>query len=417
MNISIKVPDIGIDQAEVIEVLVKINDKISIEQGLIVVEGEKASIEIPSPEKGIVNSIHVKKGDIVKYNSSILTLKTDINLNEKNNKNDLIDSFDIKKNKEKIKFSKEKEKFNNISSFFHSSPSVKRLCRKFNISIEKIKGTGRKNRILKEDVKNYLEKLNKNIKNNIKKKDFLIKDKTELNKNFIDKKSEVIFLSKIQQFSNKSFIRNWNEVPHITQFEKVDITKLENFRQKINKNCVDLGIKLTLLTFIIKAVSKNLLKFSKFNSYLHPKKDRIIVNKEINIGIAVNTKNGIIVPVIKNANKKSISEISNEIIYLSKKSQKNKLKLNEMTQGSFTISNLGGFGGNEFTPIINCPEVSILGVSRSKIEPIWKKDRFVPRLLLPLSLSYDHRVINGVDGAIFIKNLNENLSNFYKIII
>ncbi|CAL4320064.1 2-oxo acid dehydrogenase subunit E2 [Buchnera aphidicola] len=418
MNIVIKVPDIGIEEAEVIEVLVNINDEVNIDQGLIIVEGQKASIEVPCLHHGIIKKIEVKVGDIVKVNSPIAILQVfESNKNKQHdnvvsiNKN-LTSSNHYKQKNLEICGNEDKKK----KKYVHSSPSVKRLCRKLNISISHVQGTGRKNRILKEDVKNYFLSLQgkKKLDNNMQEKIFY--ENEQENKNILNKNNEVVFLSKIQQFSGLNLTRNWKNIPHVTQFDKIDITCLENFRKKINKNFTEKNVKLTLLPFIIKSIAINLIQYKKFNSVLHSKKDRIILNKDINIGIAVNTKKGIIVPVLKNVDNKNVLEISQELILLSEKAQKKKLLFNDTKDSSFTISNLGGFGGMEFTPIINFPEVAILGVSRAKIEPIWKKDKFIPRLLLPISLSYDHRVIDGVDGALFIKNLNKNLENFYKIL-
>ncbi|CAL4320427.1 Dihydrolipoyllysine-residue acetyltransferase component of pyruvate dehydrogenase complex [Buchnera aphidicola (Chaitophorus populicola)] len=409
MSIKIKMPDIGIDQAEVIEVLINVQDKIKKNQTLIVVEGQKASIEIPCSTDGIIKKIHVKKGDIVKLNTSIITLKK-LKKIKNNTLNFIQDPLLQKKN-----ISQDLKKKNHTSILVRSSPSVKRLCRKLNISITKIPGTGRKNRVLKEDVKKYFSSKTNINKQDLYKKDFNI-SKNLLHNNNVNIKKNNIFLSKIQKISSERFSKNWKEVPHVTQFDKVDITKLDKFRNKINKYFKYKNIKFTLLTFIIKAVAINLLKFKNFNSILHRKKDRIVINKNINIGIAVNTKNGIVVPVIKDVNKKNIKDITEELIYLSEKSRNNTLIMDDMSNGSFTISSLGGFQVGSFTPIINCPEVAILGVSRSKIEPVWNKKSFIPRLLLPLSLSYDHRVINGVDSALFMQYLNKNLSNFYKIL-
>ncbi|CAL4320134.1 Dihydrolipoyllysine-residue acetyltransferase component of pyruvate dehydrogenase complex,partial [Buchnera aphidicola (Periphyllus testudinaceus)] len=417
MSMIIKVPDIGIDEAEVIEILIKPLDKLRIDQGLIIVEGQKASIEIPCTKEGIVKNIYVKVGDIVKINSPILSLsqknsKSKINLENKSS------SFlkNTDKNSEIILNLNKNKNNNSKIELIHSSPSVKRLCRKFKISIEKIKGTGRKSRILKEDVIHYINSLKDNTEKKLKSKKYLKLISKEKELNVSNNFKKIVFLSKVQNISSKIFSKNWIEIPHVTQFAEIDITKLENFRIKINKSYLNLNIKFTLLTFIIKAISLNLLKFKKFNSILHRKKDRIILKKDINIGVAVNTKDGVFVPVIKNVNHKTIKNISDELLDLSKKSRKNKLTFNEINKGSFTVSNLGNFDVREFTPIINSPEVAILGVSRAKMKPIWKNNNFVPRLLLPLSLSYDHRIINGVDGALFIKNLNKNLKNFYRLL-
>jgi len=417
VKVALKVPDIGIEEAEVIEILINPNDTVKINQGLIIVEGQKASIEIPCLYNGIIKTIEVKVGDVIKMNSIIAFLEILDPTSKQDVKNVLLKEKSSESKNAINKNSFEKKHDKKISSILiHSSPSVKRLCRKLNISISKIHGTGRKNRVLQEDVKNYFYNLKKsqNFVDIFEKSSLKSSNKLDVHLN--NEEEEIIYLSKIRQLSGSNLTKNWKRVPHVTQFDKVDITKLEKFRKKINENFENKNINLTLLPFIIKSISINLIKFRKFNSVLHIKKDRIILKKDINIGIAVNTDQGIIVPVLKNVNQKTILEISNELVELSKKSQANKLLMNEMNDGCFTISNLGGFGGMEFTPIINCPEVAILGVSRAKIEAVWKKNKFVPRLLLPVSLSYDHRVIDGVDGAIFIKNFGENLSNFYKIL-
>ncbi|WP_261979543.1 2-oxo acid dehydrogenase subunit E2 [Buchnera aphidicola] len=381
MHIEVKMPDIGLDQVEVIEILVKLNEEVQIEQGLITVEGEKSSMEIPSPISGVVKEINVKIGDKVSTNAIIMIFTT----NEKNPNNQKKDDIDILN----IKTST----INTEKNIVHATPSIRRLARELNINLSDILGSGRKNRILKNDLELYT----KNV----------CHDRHQL-------KVETIEINHLQKIVGNNLYNNWINIPHVTQFEEVNITTLEEFRKHYNTEECKKNIhhsNITILIFIIKAVSRALLEFPIFNSSLSVDKKTIIFKKYINIGIAVDVSNGLLVPVLKNVDKKSIINLSSELISLSEKARKNKLDKLDMKNSCFTISNLGGIGGNWFTPIINSPEVAILGVSKAVIKPVWDGKIFIPSLILPLSLSYDHRVINGADAARFICFLKKLLSD------
>ncbi|WP_343155256.1 2-oxo acid dehydrogenase subunit E2 [Buchnera aphidicola (Kurisakia onigurumii)] len=398
MDVIVKIPDIGIEEVEVMEILVQEGTKIKKNEGIITVEGKKASMEIPSELDGIVKKIFVNIGDTVKTGTNIVTIKKISNV--------------IKQNKDNIVMNK----FNNIgiqnnnvkkNNYVHASPSVRRISRELGISLKNIIGSGRRGRILTEDIKNF-HNLHNNNSNESKKNNFQL---TENNKkiNLYEENLNFIDLNKIQINTSKNLCKNWNNIPHVTQFNKIDITEIENFRISINKD-LSLHCKITLLSFITKSVSLALKKFPKFNSRLDEEKNRIVFNKYVNIGIAIDTSCGLLVPVIKNSDKKSILEIAKEIFSFSEKAKQNKLTILDLQNGSFTISNLGRLGGDGFTPIINGSEVSILGISNSRVQPFWKNNNFIPRTFLPISLTYDHRIINGLESAKFMDYIGKILS-------
>lgn len=406
MDIEVKMPDIGLDEVEVIEILVEINQKVELEQGLITVEGDKASMEIPSPESGIVKNIYIKIGDKIKSSSLIMLLYNNIDIlkreksstrilkKEKNN----IDNIDLKKDLKK-------------NTFFHATPVIRRLARKLNINLSNVSGTGRKNRILKEDLEVYQNTYKTCVSEEI----------NEINIDFLNKeKIEEVELSALQKITGNNLYQNWINIPHVTQFDEVDITTLDKFRQKYNsenKNQKKIRNNITILIFVIKVVAYALEKFPIFNSSLTLDKKKIILKKYINIGFAIDVHDSLFVPVLKDVNKKNIEQLSSELIYLSHKARKKKLNVSDMTDGCFTISNLGGIGGSWFSPIVNAPEVAILGISKSQIKPLWNGSEFVPSLMLPLSLSYDHRVINGASAARFITFIKKLLSDIHFLIM
>ncbi|QCI21313.1 dihydrolipoamide acetyltransferase [Buchnera aphidicola (Hyperomyzus lactucae)] len=389
-------PDIGLDEVEVIEILVKVNQKVDSEQELITVEGDKASMEIPSPISGTVKDIYIKIGDKIKSFSLIMLLEAEKNFLKEETKN--IDNINFEQDCKK-----------NI--LVHATPLVRRLARKLNIDLSKVIGTGRKNRILKEDLElhqstNTICVLEETDKINIRSSN---KEKVEEMK-----------LSTLQKITGNNLYQNWINIPHVTQFDEVDITILEKFRQKYNrenKNQTNTSNNITILIFVIKVVAYALEKFPIFNSSLSLDKKKIILKNYINIGFAVDVHNALFVPVLKNVNKKNIEQLSSELILLSEKARKKKLNALDMTDGCFTISNLGGIGGSWFSPIINSPEVAILGISKSQVKPLWNGKEFIPSLMLPLSLSYDHRVINGADGARFITLIKKLLSDIHFLIM
>ncbi|WP_261788347.1 2-oxo acid dehydrogenase subunit E2 [Buchnera aphidicola] len=403
MHNKVKMPDIGLDEVEVIEILVKVGEKVQLEQGLITVEGDKTSMEIPSPVSGIVKEINVNIGDKVTTSCLIMTCISE-EFNQDNKEIIPLKSTAVLMN---TNINKHKEK-----KLIHATPVVRRLARHLNINLQDITGSGRKNRILKQDLELYKKKYSE------------IRNTSDLKNNNLNNlklsQTHTIPITNLQKVVGKNLHKNWLNIPHVTQLDEVNITLLEDFRKQYNhkehhKNGEKYNI--TLLVFIIKAVAHALKKFPIFNSSLSVNKNEIILKKYINIGIAVDVPEGLLVPVIKDVDKKNIVELSSELIALSKKAHDNKLTKSDMMDGCFTISNLGGIGGSWFFPIINAPEVAILGVSRAVIKPFWNGKEFNPSLILPLSLSYDHRIINGADAARFITFIRKLLSDIRFLIM
>lgn len=401
-------PDIGLDEVEVTEVLVKVGEKIELDQGLITVEGDKASMEIPAPISGIVKDIIIKIGDKVTTSSVIMIFKSN-DLNFIKNKKD----FNYIKTEKKLSdnFLEEKDIKKNI--LIHATPVIRRLARHLNIDLKNVIPSGPKNRILKEDVELYIKKnndLNKNAFNT---------DENNI-KSFHKNPFKEISITNIQKTVGKNLHQNWINIPHVTQFDEVNITLLEEFRQNYNsqkKQKNNVFSNITILPFIIKTVAHALLKFPIFNSSLSSNKKSIFLKKYVNVGVAVDVEHGLFVPVLKNVDKKNIESLSSELIFLLNKARENKLNESDMKDGCFTISNLGGIGGSWFSPIINAPEVAILGVSKAIIKPLWNGKEFIPSLMLPLSLSYDHRIINGADAARFLTFIGKLLSDIRFLIM
>ncbi|CUX96322.1 Dihydrolipoyllysine-residue acetyltransferase component of pyruvate dehydrogenase complex [Candidatus Gullanella endobia] len=429
---DINVPDIGDDEVEVTEVFVKVGDKIKAEQSLITVEGDKASIEIPAPFEGIVKELKINIGDKVSTGSNIMIFEventsTPILATENEKAVDLFHKTvsDTKKSVISTPLASEsKNKFSDNDSYAHATPVIRRLAREFDINLENVKGTGRKGRILRENIQDYIKKAIKHIETasvdaaNCGSLPGLIPwPKVDFSK---FGNTEKIELGRIQKISGANLYRNWVMIPHVTQFDEVDITEVEAFRKQQNAEAKNknLNVKITLLVFIMKAVAKALEELPLFNSSLSVDDvQKLTLKKYINIGIAVDTPHGLVVPVFRDVNKKDILELSRELTEISQNSRAGKLTTLDMQGGCFTISNLGGIGGTAFTPIINAPEVAILGISKSLIKPIWNGKEFIPRLMLPLSLSYDHRFIDGADGARFISFINNMMSDIRRLLM
>ena len=426
---DVHVPDIGGDEVSVTEIMVKVGDTVEEEQSLITVEGDKASMEVPAPFAGTVKEIKVAEGDKVSTGSLIMV-------------------FEVAGSpvagaapaaapaaaapapaaaapaKAEAPKAAATGDFQENNEYAHASPVVRRLAREFGVNLAKVKGTGRKSRILKEDVQNYVKEALKRIESGAAasgKGDgaalgLLPWPKVDFSK---FGETEVKPLSRIKKISGANLHRNWVMIPHVTQWDNADITELEAFRKEQNaiEAKKDTGMKITPLVFIMKAAAKALEAFPAFNSSLSEDGESLILKKYVNIGIAVDTPNGLVVPVFKDVNNKGIYELSNELKAISKKARDGKLTASDMQGGCFTISSLGGIGGTAFTPIVNAPEVAILGVSKSEMKPVWNGKDFVPRLQLPLSLSYDHRVIDGAEGARFITYLNNCLSDIRRLVL
>jgi pyruvate dehydrogenase E2 component (dihydrolipoamide acetyltransferase) len=420
---DVNVPDIGGDEVEVTEVMVAVGDTVEEEQSLITVEGDKASMEVPAPFAGVVKEIKVAEGDKVSTGSLIMVFE-------------VAGAAPAPAAAPKAEAPKAAAApaaqsaapaatgdFQENNEYAHASPVVRRLAREFGVNLAKVRGTGRKSRILKEDVQNFVKEALKRLESGAAsgKGDgsalgLLPWPKVDFSK-FGD--TEVQPLSRIKKISGANLHRNWVMIPHVTQWDNADITELEAFRKEQNalEAKKDSGIKISPLVFIMKAAAKALEAFPAFNSSLSEDNESLILKKYVNIGIAVDTPNGLVVPVFKDVNKKGIYELSEELAQVSKKARGGKLTAADMQGGCFTISSLGGIGGTAFTPIVNAPEVGILGVSKSEMKPVWNGAEFVPRLMLPLSLSYDHRVIDGAEGARFISYLNACLSDIRRLVM
>ncbi|MCV2525778.1 MAG: 2-oxo acid dehydrogenase subunit E2 [Candidatus Lightella neohaematopini] len=375
MNLEIRLPNVGIDKVKVIELLVKVGDHINIDQTLLIVEVGKAMIEIPSKVSGIVQDIKVQINDKIDTDCLLMLVETNSNTVTTDNTK-LVKNY-----------------------YIYASPIIRRLAYKLNINLKNIIGTGRKGRILRYDIDKFM-KLEKN-NNNLP--EFIVKQYSQYGDvKLIKLKNDKIFT--IEQLNN-----SWRNIPHVTQFDEVDITNIEEFRKNYNNKLIsqNIPVKITLLTIFIKIISVALQEFPYFNSVLINNKE-LLLKKYINIGIVVATNTGLIVPVLYNVNRKDILTISYELDVLLMKIKNNKLKLSYTKGSNFTISNLGTKSSTTmFTPLVNFPEVAILGLSKARIIPVWDGSNFIPKLTLPLSLSYDHRVINGLDSVNFISFIKE----------
>ncbi|HEB4805622.1 TPA: pyruvate dehydrogenase complex dihydrolipoyllysine-residue acetyltransferase [Vibrio cholerae] len=425
---EVQVPDIGGDEVTVTEIMVNVGDSISEEQSLITVEGDKASMEVPAPFAGTLKEIKVATGDKVKTGSLIMVFEVAgaAPVAAPVQAAAAPAAAPAQAATPAAAAPATSGEFQENHEYSHASPVVRRLAREFGVNLAKVKGSGRKNRILKEDVQNYVKEALKRLESGAQaaasgKGDgaalgLLPWPKVDFSK-FGD--TEVQPLSRIKKISGANLHRNWVMIPHVTQWDNADITELEKFRQEQNAMEAkrDTGMKITPLVFIMKAAAKALEAFPAFNSSLSDDGESLILKKYVNIGIAVDTPNGLVVPVFKDVNKKGIYELSKELAEVSKKARGDKLTAADMQGGCFTISSLGGIGGTAFTPIVNAPEVAILGVSKSEMKPVWNGKEFAPRLQLPLSLSYDHRVIDGAEGARFITYLNECLSDIRRLVL
>ncbi|EIJ6615638.1 pyruvate dehydrogenase complex dihydrolipoyllysine-residue acetyltransferase [Vibrio parahaemolyticus] len=421
---EVNVPDIGGDEVEVTEIMVAVGDTVEEEQSLITVEGDKASMEVPAPFAGTVKEIKIAAGDKVSTGSLIMVFEVAGAAPAPAAAPAQAAAPAAAPAPKAEAPAAAAGDFQDNDEYAHASPVVRRLAREFGVNLSKVKGSGRKSRILKEDVQNYVKEALKRLESGAAasgKGDgaalgLLPWPKVDFSK---FGETEVQPLSRIKKISGANLHRNWVMIPHVTQWDNADITALEAFRKEQNaiEAKKDTGMKITPLVFIMKAAAKALEAFPAFNSSLSEDGESLILKKYVNIGIAVDTPNGLVVPVFKDVNKKGIYELSEELMAVSKKARAGKLTAADMQGGCFTISSLGGIGGTAFTPIVNAPEVGILGVSKSEMKPVWNGKEFEPRLQLPLSLSYDHRVIDGAEGARFITYLNSCLSDIRRLVL
>jgi pyruvate dehydrogenase E2 component (dihydrolipoamide acetyltransferase) len=463
--VEVKVPDIGdFKEVEVIELLVKAGDTIKVDQSLITVESDKASMEIPSSQAGVIKELKVKVGDKIAEGSLLIMLETESSAAapvaaEKDKEavapvaqitpavqtaqaaqaaqaaqpaNTQTTAAATAPAQPALTLVESKPQAAMVSDtktgvIPHASPSIRKFSRELGVDLIRVTGTGPKGRILHEDVQNYVKQLvsGAGSANTGTSKapakvggsgglDLLPWPSLDFSKFGT---TEVQPLSRIKKISGPNLHRNWVMIPHVTQFDEADVTQLEEFRKESNAAMAKSGVKLTMLAFVIKACVSALKKFPAFNASLDAAGENLILKQFYNVGFAADTPNGLVVPVIKNADQKGIMHIAQEMGDMSAQAREGKLKPADMQGASFTISSLGGIGGTAFTPIINAPEVAILGLSKAVIKPVWDGKAFAPRLMMPMSLSYDHRVVDGAMGARFSVYLADVLSDMRKTLL
>ena len=435
---DILVPDIGnFDSVDVIEVLIKAGDTIAKDDSLMTVESDKASMDIPAPFAGVVKEVKIKVGDKVSEGTLIMTMEvSDIAVTATAQAAPIVTEILKVAVPEPTRPASEAPKRIEpehqpvpvgesivvaSGKLSHASPSIRKFARELGVNLVHVKGSGAKNRILQEDVQAYVKgELSKPRTENM---GAGVSSFAALPMPVIDFSQfgtiETKALSRIKKLSGANLHRNWVTAPHVTQFDEADITDLEDFRKSMQADAEKRGVKLTMLAFLIKATVNALKAYPNFNASLSPDGDSLILKNYFNVGFACDTPDGLVVPVVRDAHQKDVLDIARDLAELSSKARERKLKIEEMQGGCFTISSLGGIGGTMFTPIINCPEVAILGVSRSSMQPVYNKATggFEPRLILPMSLSYDHRVIDGADGARFTSHMRMMLSDVRRLLL
>ena len=433
--VEVKVPDIGdFTEIPVIEILVKPGDTVKKEDSLISLESDKATMEVPSTHTGVVKELKVKLGDKVSMGSLVLVLEESVGTvatvaplppppaageGAKTAPAKAPEAMPPKPapvlapSPAPVAASTSQGV---VTASVHASPSIRKLAREFGVDLTKVKGSGNKGRINEDDVKGFVKTELAKPAGAVAGSAFAFPTMPHIDFTKFGA-IETRALSRIKKLSGNNLARNWMMIPHVTQQDEADITEVEAFRVKTNEEIAKSGVKVTMLAFLIKASVAALKKFPEFNASLEPGGENLILKKYFNVGFAADTPNGLVVPVIKNADQKSVIEIAKEMAELSGKAREGKLSPTEMQGGCFSISSLGGIGGTFFTPIINAPEVAILGVSKASMKPIWNGKEFVPRLILPMSLSYDHRVVDGASGARFSTYLAGLMSDIRKLVL
>ena len=434
--VEVKVPDIGdFDEVEIIEVLVAVGDKVAEEDSLITVESDKATMEIPSSHSGIVKEIKVNVGDKIAEGGLVVVLEsTGDTAGAATEVKEAAPESAPAAVAEAPKpapvstpapvpaVEQKPSPTANINpghfKSAHASPAVRKFARDLGVDLSKVSGTGRNARIVKEDVQSFVKQVmsGSSSAGGAGGAALGVEPMPQIDFSQFGE-IETKPLSKINKLTGKFLHRNWVTIPHITQFDEADITSLEAFRKQLNKEYEKEGVKFTMLSFIMKAVAAGLKKYPRFNSSLEPGGENLVMKNYFNIGIAVDTPDGLVVPVVRDVDKKSIVDISVELREISIKAREKKLKPSDMQGGCMSISSLGGIGGTKFTPIVNAPEVAILGVSKADMKPVWNGSEFEPKLMCPLSLSYDHRVIDGADGARFVTYISHLLADARRLLL
>ena len=434
---DVLVPDIGeFDAVEVIEVLVKSGDAVSVEDPLLTMESDKASMDVPSPFSGTVKTIKIKAGDKVSQNDLILTLVvkeletavTETSAETENSEATAPETKDIVSTIESESTSSgavSKEPARrpppivmsvNQKSFLraHASPSIRKFARELGVDLSQVHGSGRKERITKEDVQEFVKQALGGTASGTAAAGSGIPAMPEIDFSKFGP-VEIKPLSRIQKKAAVNLHRGWLNLPIVTHHDEADITELEYFRKSLKDEAAKQGVKVTPLVFLLKACAVAIRKHPNFNSSLTADKENLVLKKYLHIGVAVDTPDGLVVPVIRDVEQKGLLELAKELGEVSEKARAKKLKTNDIQGGCFSISSLGGIGGTAFTPLVNAPEVAILGVTRSRMMPVWNGKEFLPRLMLPMDLTYDHRVIDGAQAARFMVDLCEILSDMRRM--
>jgi len=434
---DILVPDIGeFDAVEVIEVLVKSGDTVSAEDALLTMESDKASMDVPSPFSGTVKTVKIKAGDKVSQNDLILTLvvkelETTVTQTSAETENSEATSPENKnivptrKSESTSSGAVSKEPARrpppivmsvNQKSFLraHASPSIRKFARELGVDLSQVHGSGRKERITKEDVQEFVKQALGGTASGTAAAGSGIPAMPEIDFSKFGP-VEIKPLSRIQKKAAVNLHRGWLNLPIVTHHDEADITELEYFRKSLKDEAAKQGVKVTPLVFLLKACAVAIRKHPNFNSSLTADKENLVLKKYLHIGVAVDTPDGLVVPVIRDVEQKGLLELAKELGEVSEKARAKKLKTNDIQGGCFSISSLGGIGGTAFTPLVNAPEVAILGVTRSRMMPVWNGKEFLPRLMLPMDLTYDHRVIDGAQAARFMVDLCEILSDMRRM--
>ena len=434
---DVLVPDIGeFDAVEVIEVLVKSGDTVSAEDALLTMESDKASMDVPSPFSGTVKTVKIKAGDKVSQNDLILTLVvkeletavTETSAETENSEATAPETKDIISTREfestsSGAVSKEPARRPppivmsvNQKSFLraHASPSIRKFARELGVDLSQVHGSGRKERITKEDVQEFVKQALGGTASGAAAAGSGIPAMPEIDFSKFGP-VEIKPLSRIQKKAAVNLHRGWLNLPIVTHHDEADITELEHFRKSLKDEAAKQGVKVTPLVFLLKACVVAIRKHPNFNSSLTADKENLVLKKYLHIGVAVDTPDGLVVPVIRDVEQKGLLELAKELGEVSEKARTKKLKTNDIQGGCFSISSLGGIGGTAFTPLVNAPEVAILGVTRSRMMPVWNGKEFLPRLMLPMDLTYDHRVIDGAQAARFMVDLCEILSDMRRM--
>ena len=434
---DVLVPDIGeFDAVEVIEVLVKSGDAVSVEDPLLTMESDKASMDVPSPFSGTVKTVKIKAGDKVSQNDLILTLVvkelettvTETSAETENSEATAPETKDIvstRKSESTSSGAVSKEPARrpppivmsvNQKSFLraHASPSIRKFARELGVDLSQVHGSGRKERITKEDVQEFVKQALGGTASGNAAAGSGIPAMPEIDFSKFGP-VEIKPLSRIQKKAAVNLHRGWLNLPIVTHHDEADITELEYFRKSLKDEAAKQGVKVTPLVFLLKACAVAIRKHPNFNSSLTADKENLVLKKYLHIGVAVDTPDGLVVPVIRDVEQKGLLELAKELGEVSEKARAKKLKTNDIQGGCFSISSLGGIGGTAFTPLVNAPEVAILGVTRSRMMPVWNGKEFLPRLMLPMDLTYDHRVIDGAQAARFMVDLCEILSDMRRM--